>query len=572
MPQSNNYLMSGSDGQISRLSGNPTSDIYQPQQGGELSSSAQQTSWMSPQQQQQQPRNGVDSTTQQMQQALQRVGESLPTDQAASPVLSGSIKRDMKPVKGASSSSPASLLNQAVSSLTFFANQPTTSGDDGTVSGGASAAASGKLMSKLMNANGNQQFELGNSYKRMMSLGGSGSDALAGLRSNGIALPWQRMSAWSTNARSDNQLDEKHRYSLVEDSDSLAQFTKMPFKWASNSLEEQQQQQQGEEKLSSPSSSLSSKPFLLSAMTQAIGSIFNGPHSGVAGNLLRTESGSPAAAASQQLVRSGINSKLESVGDKTIINQHNKESVLRRQLVGGGSNSINNIGALAEQRELSQLLPQSWREAVKRTMSTVQQQASTQWRSIEGQLTSWVQDKLKSLPTGGSQTSSSSTSSSSTSAASANSPTPVANLIATVSSTAMNLLGISGKGTSVLAGPHPPAHSSSSDMAAGSSTAGSSSSSSSSSSSAGGKLESPSRTGLVQPAKSALVGVSNMIVNTLTNRQVATTAAASSPSTASAQKSTPVSSLASSISQYPTLTGAQASQQATASGSMAQST
>lgn len=515
----NNYQAAPS--QISRVFNGNQGDIYRQPSG--LNSELQQ-GWVSAQQQ---VPSGFDSTPAH---PLQRVGESAPTEpQAATPVLSGSTKRDMKPVKRSdrkTHSSPASLLNQAVSSLTFFANQPTS----------AATGGSGKLMSKLMNANGNQQFELGNSY-RMMSLG-SGSDATSASATGvSFALPWQRMS---TNARSDNQLDEKHRYSLVEDSDSLAQF-KTPFKsWNPNSFEEQQ------EKLS-PSSSLSSKPFLLSAMTQAISSMFNGaPQTGATGgHLYGSESGFPPAS----------NSKLESLGDKTIINQHNKESVLRRQLVGG--NQINNIGALAEQRELSQLLPQSWREVVKRTVNSVKQEASTQWRSIEGQLTSWVQDKLKSLPTGGSPAPASS--------ASGASPTPVANLIATVSNTAMNLLGITGnKAGSVLAGPHPAAHAASSDPA-------SLPAESASSSSSGGKHDSPSRAGLVQPAKSALLGVSNMIVNTLTNRQVATTAAASSPSSSAPASAPKVADnqLTSSVSQYPTLTGAQASQQVASPTSVA---
>lgn len=525
----NNYQAAPS--QISRVSNGNSGDIYRQPSG--MSNELQQGSWMSPQQLAQ---NGFDLTP--PVHPLQRVGESPPTEpQAATPVLSAGTKPDMKPVKRSDRkaySSPVSLLNQAAGSLTFFANQPTS----------AATGGSGKLMSKLMNANGNQQFELGNSY-RMMSLG-SGSDAAGSSTDGGVSfvLPWQRMS---TNARSDNQLDEKHRYSLVEDSDSLAQFKRPQFKlWNSNSFEEQQQ-----EKLSPPSS-LSSKPFLLSAMTQAISSMFNGaPQTGATGGHL--ESGSPLAGHSP-LAHSGI-SKLEYLGDKAIIN---KEPVLRRQLIGG-SNSNNNIGALAEQRELSQLLPQSWREVVKRTVNSVKQEASTQWRSIEGQLTSWVQDKLKSLPTGGSP--GSSVSASSASGAAGASPTPVANLIATVSNTAMNLLGMTGgnKAGSVLAGPHQPAHSASSGSASPLAEAASSSSS-------GGKQDSPSRAGLVQPAKSALLGVSNMIVNTLTNRQVSTTAAASSSS--SAQKAAD-NQLTSSVSQYPTLTGAQASQQAATPTSVA---
>lgn len=100
----------------------------------------------------------------------------------------------------------------------------------------------------------------------------------------------------------------------------------------------------------------------------------------------------------------------------------------------------------AEQRDLTLLLPSAWREAVKRTMSSVQQQASTQWRSIEGQLTNWVQDKLKAVPASGAATGgSSSPASGSSPTASSNAPVQVANLIASVSSTAMNMLGLGGK-------------------------------------------------------------------------------------------------------------------------------
>lgn len=488
-------------------------------QGGQVD---QSVSWMSQPANANQHTNGLD-----LQQAVQRVGESLPQQDEQAPVLSGSTKRDMKPVKRSDRkpySSPASLLNQAVSSLTFFANQPT-----------AGHPESGKLMSvqqqqqqqNYQQADG-QQFDLVQPEFKMMSLPGSDG-------ANGGFLS-QRMSP---NARSDNQVDEKHRYSLVEDSD-LAQFN------PSNSLEEQQ-------KLSSSPS----KPLLLSAMSQAISSMLSGQHqqqqqlrqqqtgalqsSAESGSLPLSSSSAPTT--SGQFVSNWLN-KLEFVADKATINHLKEPAVSRRQLVATNSNKL----AAPEQRELSQLLPQSWREAVKRTMTTVQQQASTQWRSIEGQLTSWVQDKLKSLPTGGAPAGNQ--------AGGASSTAPVANIIASVGSTALNLLGIGNKGTSVLATPlaAAPAHSDASN-------------------SDGPKHEasnvsnSPSRSGLVQPAKAALVGVSNMIVNSLTNRQVASatssSAGAQSTATAAAQK-TPADASAN-VSQYPTITGAQSSQKTASS-------
>jgi len=109
----------------------------------------------------------------------------------------------------------------------------------------------------------------------------------------------------------------------------------------------------------------------------------------------------------------------------------------------------------AEQRDLTKLLPESWREVVKRTMSTVQQQANTQWKAVEGQLATWVQEKLKSAANQASPgplasaASPASSSSSSSGTGTASSPTnaslpKMSNIIASVSSTALNILGLNG--------------------------------------------------------------------------------------------------------------------------------
>lgn len=112
-----------------------------------------------------------------------------------------------------------------------------------------------------------------------------------------------------------------------------------------------------------------------------------------------------------------------------------------------GQDQVRQVGAISrqgvEQRDLTQLLPNSWREAVKRTMSSVQQQASNQWRSIEGQLTGWVQEKLKALPVPASLAPGAIQSNNSATGSAA--PAQVTNLIATVGSTAMNMLGLGAK-------------------------------------------------------------------------------------------------------------------------------
>lgn len=46
-------------------------------------------------------------------------------------------------------------------------------------------------------------------------------------------------------------------------------------------------------------------------------------------------------------------------------------------------------------RELTQLLPVAWRESVKKVVSSAQQSATSQWKSLEGQVSSWVQDKVR---------------------------------------------------------------------------------------------------------------------------------------------------------------------------------
>lgn len=62
------------------------------------------------------------------------------------------------------------------------------------------------------------------------------------------------------------------------------------------------------------------------------------------------------------------------------------------------SQQTSTVSGQPEQRDLSHLLPQTWKEAVKRTYNNVQHSASNQWRSIEGQITGWLKPAAAAAP------------------------------------------------------------------------------------------------------------------------------------------------------------------------------
>lgn len=406
----------------------------------------------------------------------------------------------------------------------------------------------GGLMSKIFNANAGAD---GSSY-RMMSI----ADGLSKLS------PMKR-----------DQLSDKHRYSLVESSGGPESMLSAPT-WEGGGANEQ--------KLSA-----AAKPLLLSAMAHALTSMINAPPTWSS-----AESGSSAAAqqsAGQPFGKSGLLSRANFqhlMGDKTI---NQEETFARRQPQqrSGG-------GGAPEQRDLTKLLPESWREVVKRTMSTVKQEANVQWKSIEGQLTNWVQDKLKTVAAGASGSPSTGAGASSSGAGgsggagSSASQAPMAGMLASMSSTALNILGLH-KNTNSSTHSHSPSDHNHHHHQQTSSVAKAEPSSSSSLSGGGdhetsgsnqrGKLE--KKTGQ-QPAVGALAGVANVIVKSLTNRQSSTQSSPSlSPSTKSPASSATTNDAAPSqanpqssahspddgstsaagsvASKYPTLTGPPAS-------------
>jgi len=429
-----------------------------------------------------QPLTGQNRFEQPLQQAVRRIGDSGPNSRLASGAAasfqvsdSGYQAQHLKPVN------TEPLQPSAASN-----NKQTSSGLFGSLTSGLSSSVNivgqSKLMNRIMNANVNDNQKQDGSFKMM-------------------SLPEEQGSFLKRR----DLFSDKHRYSLVDDSDnddSRKQFNPNMGSLAQNS----------EQKLSSQSS----KPFLISAVSHAIASMFNSP-------LESGSSSSHSASSKQQLT---ANENYRPLGDKTI---NQRDSLMRRQPQTGNG--------LAEQRELSQLLPQSWREVVKRTVSTVQQEATSKLKSFEGQLTNWVQDKLKTFPVASTSTSTGSTSASSPIASVV--PAPVANMIASVSSTALNILGLGGKSSL-------PAPSS----AATSGLAIEPSSSALPTRAADPtKIDQPAR--VLHPAKSALVGVADMIVNTLTNRHGGSSH--SNPKSSTTKESDSVSVM----SQYPTLTGSQ---------------
>lgn len=444
---------------------------------------------------------------QKQQPSIRRIGDSANSDS----------QQDTKPVENEPKYSSVATGPSSSQTNPQLQNGAISNGLFSSLTSSLANVKQSKLMNRIMNANGQENQQQTNSY-RMMNLG----DVEAAQK-------------FSSFLRSRDHLNDKHRYSLVAPDDSeLAH--------SNNNINEQQ-------KLSP-----SSKPFLLSTMTHALTSMFSSP--------LAAESGSSSSlaastrnkqqhhlqpASSSSSFDSSINGQQHSItGDKTLSR--------RQQQAGNGQ----------EQRDLTQLLPASWKEVVKRTVNNVKQEASTQWRSIEGQLTNWVQDKLKTFPTSSSASSGSSSSGSLSPAAA-----PVANIIASVSSTAMNILGLGNKNPS--SSSSTTTHSATTTSTnSHESSSGSSPASVSHESSSGGqrgsKNDSPSKT--PSPGKGgALAGVANMIVNTLTSRT-------SAPSYSSSSSSHPkmAEDSGSVVSQYPTLTGAQPSNSQASVSSMASGT
>lgn len=97
--------------------------------------------------------------------------------------------------------------------------------------------------------------------------------------------------------------------------------------------------------------------------------------------------------------------------------------------------------ATQEQRDLTQLVPQTWKEAVKKTITNVQNSATSQWRSLEGQITNWYHDKFKS--------NGSSTPAPALATTPVNTPSPnagsVSNFFSGIGSAAANMIGLGQK-------------------------------------------------------------------------------------------------------------------------------
>lgn len=325
--------------------------------------------------------------------------------------------------------------------------------------------------------------------------------------------------------RNYHEMEDKHRYSLIGPD-------------GENGNPEQQQQAK---RHSNP----------ISAMTQALGSIFtpsllvqsvaesgSSPIVGLAGSSSGKKSPTSSLSANQP-----SNGQLSTMGGDKMINQH--DSLLRRQT---GGDAIN-----MEQRELSQLIPHSWREVVKRTVNNVQQTASTQWRSFEGQLTNWVQDKLKAFPSASSQSSSPPSSVGSTGPARSN-------IIAAMGSNAVTrILGLGGNASS---NKNPAATTESSNQVADSN----------SSSNVKSKNDSQPNRSTKQPgAKGALAGVANMIANTFSGRPLSSssshhTSKAKSPSGTGANEASSSSDKASYSSSSPSSGNSDSTSSSMASG------
>lgn len=197
--------------------------------------------------------------------------------------------------------------------------------------------------------------------------------------------------------------------------------------------------------------------------------------------------------------------------------------------------TTSNEQSTGEQRDLSQLVPQSWKEAVKRTYSSVQQTASTQWRSFEGQVSSWVQDKLKPNSASGPSQASGASSSPTGSASSAGSN--VASFISNVGSAAVNMLGFgptnginnnannkSAAGSSGTNESQPTRSTTNGQSSSGSDSTGAQSASHSNGS--GSSTSSSNQQQNKQPVKTALVNLGSMIFNSITGSR-----SSSSPST-----------------------------------------
>lgn len=380
--------------------------------------------------------------------------------------------------------------------------------------------ATGELLNKIMARSVNGMMVGGHheENQQVAHATGSPSRSLVSLLASKFVSPvGSRSFSGSVVDRSDQQvlpLSDKHRYSLVGGDSPvdthLVGGGGVGVATGSSSLSQAHLANGAPAKVHTK---------VLSAMTHAIGSLLSrgeSKHQQESGYLLDHKS--------------------------MTINQQDKlmRRQQQRQVSGNGMGMGMGIGNAdnPEQRDLSQLVPASWKEVVKRTVNNVQQQANSQWKSIEGQLTNWVQDRLKSLPGAGSSASSASGSTSSSSTTGGqHAAAPVSNLIASVSSSALNLLGLGNKSSS------------------GSSSQQTTSAGSSSNSNSSNKESTPSRSGqinsgssstsstttgsiqnaVVGGAKAALVGMADVIINTLTNRNTTQSNSTAEKSSASAE-------------------------------------
>lgn len=300
-------------------------------------------------------------------------------------------------------------------------------------------------------------------------------------------------------------------------------------------------------------------------------------------------------------------SLLSSAGSSPAQQQQNEQTFVAKQLsnakrliasaiTSGSASSINfedatsamaqkrTLSALGngpEQRDLTKLLPESWREVVKRTMSTVQQQANAQWKVVEGQLANWVQDKLKtvaaaSAAAGSSQNSAGAASPVSTGGSSnASSPTAMSNIIASVSSSALNILGLNNNNKNSPVGTQ--AASVSTDRSSSSLEAGPSGGSGGAPPAAASPTSQRGKPSDKRPQKPAsgaqptrtLAGVANMLVQTIRSPPSSPSSSSNPSNPKKADDSWPPQSVA---SHYPTMTGSQASERPSSTSSTTSTT
>lgn len=162
---------------------------------------------------------------------------------------------------------------------------------------------------------------------------------------------------------------------------------------------------------SSSSSQKSSKsiPSVLSAVSQAFNQLLFNQLPTFAGHQPKTESGYHSFNQAQEARRfmnlgdNPINHREQASVDSFMRRQPqalalqqsntNAQTQNGQQQIPATSTSTSTTGTVTssqDQRDLSQLVPQSWKDAVKRTVTNVQQSATSQWKNIE----TWYNDKF----------------------------------------------------------------------------------------------------------------------------------------------------------------------------------